>query len=506
MSPDDPADLSKDPPPVPLHGVLVRAKNGDVIRYDSSGVVLRLADRVIEDIAMRLEGRFSARAGAGVGPTSSEAGDLPQALEDIDAWNIRADGTGDIRFTARLPGRQGLRDYRMDATGRHIVADTQGAVQAILGIGGPRAALANAREADYPFHILAPADDIGAVGVAGIERAARIDMLSPLREMTHEALVAEAFLGWQMEKHAPLPLFVVRTETDSSANAAELAGGQALGNLLIAAENVKHAAARLGKPARIRAVCLDFGLEDLGGSARQYRDAMLALMARVEEEFAVLGFDRPLFVARFDAGRPGLVSDAVVEGQWELMWNHGDHRLLGSAPGYMFGMDDYDRPTETARRHMAEMTAAAIAAEAAGTRHDDPLTRGWRCPILHLAEWEGESPVLRVVIRAQGDLTLIPSDEAGFVHPVGFRLEGPDVPRIERIAIAPDDPQSLLLHLDRRPEGVGLHLCYGYGTPDPDVARCAIRDGWSLLASDGWVLGRWAMPARLPVHDGAIAG
>lgn len=500
MPSDDPAP---NPPPAAMHGVLVRAKNGDVIRYDGSGIVLRLADRVIEDIAMRLGDRQPIAPGGKPAPAPVDA-ELPRALEDIDAWNIRAEADG-LRFTARLPGRQGLRDYRMDATGQHIVAQTQGPVQAILGIGGPRAALATTREAGYPFHILAPADDIGGVGVAGIERATRVDRLSRLREMTHEALVAETFLDWQMDKHGPLPLFVVRTETDSSASAAELATGAALTNLVIAAINVKHAAAHLGKAPRIRAVCLDFGLEDLGGSALQYRDAMLALMTRIERELAALGFDRPLFVARFDAGRPGLATDAVVEGQWELMWNHGDHRLLGSAPGYMFDTDDHDRPTEAARHHMAEMTAAAIAAAAASNDHVDPLTRGWRCPILHLAEWEAGRPVLRVVLRALEDLVLVPGAEQGFDHPVGFRLEGPEAPRIERVEIAPDDPQAVLLHLDRRPEAAdGLHLHYGHGLPDPGAPQCAIRDGWSLRAADGRILHRWAMPARLAVHEGAV--
>ena len=47
-SPETPSE------PQPGHGVLVRARNGDVIRYDSTGLVLRLSDRVIADIAMRL--------------------------------------------------------------------------------------------------------------------------------------------------------------------------------------------------------------------------------------------------------------------------------------------------------------------------------------------------------------------------------------------------------------------------------------------------------------------
>ncbi len=35
-------------------GVIIRAENGDVIRYDETGLVLRLSDKVIADIAARL--------------------------------------------------------------------------------------------------------------------------------------------------------------------------------------------------------------------------------------------------------------------------------------------------------------------------------------------------------------------------------------------------------------------------------------------------------------------
>ena len=43
-----------DAKPAPT-GVILRAENGDVIGYDQSGLVLRLADRVIADIAARLD-------------------------------------------------------------------------------------------------------------------------------------------------------------------------------------------------------------------------------------------------------------------------------------------------------------------------------------------------------------------------------------------------------------------------------------------------------------------
>ncbi|MFZ0097202.1 MAG: hypothetical protein WAK98_01855, partial [Gemmobacter sp.] len=272
-------DKREETPVVPAvragHGVLVRARNGDVIAYDSTGLVMRLADKVIDDIALRLRDRLpvGARPSPGGDAPAAAEGDLESLealLDGFDVWNIRAEGEW-LRFSGRLPGRQGARDFRRNRAGGAILADAPGALTGILGLGGPRAALASPGGAGYPFHILAPADDIGAVGHAGIERAARVDLLAALREMTHEALMAEACLDWQMDKHGSLPLFVTRVETDSSTSAAALADGVALENLLLAAANLKQAAARLGKPARIFAVTLDFALEALDGTATDYR-------------------------------------------------------------------------------------------------------------------------------------------------------------------------------------------------------------------------------------------
>jgi hypothetical protein len=52
---------------------------------------------------------------------------------------------------------------------------------------------------------------------------------------------------------------------------------------------------------------------------------------------------------RIEGGLPAVAPDHVLTGQWELAWNHGDHRLIQSAPSYMFARDDTDRPTDEAR-------------------------------------------------------------------------------------------------------------------------------------------------------------
>ncbi|AHM04408.1 hypothetical protein roselon_02057 [Roseibacterium elongatum DSM 19469] len=411
----------------------------------------------------------------------------------MDAWDIRQQRAW-LRFSARLPGEQGVRGFRKPVSGGDILADSPGAVLGILGIGGPRAALANPRRAAFPPHIVAPADDIGAVGHAGFEMAVKTDRLEHLREMTHEALAAETMLFWQLEKFEPLPLLVTRVETDGSATAADLARGRAAENLLIAAENLRDAARSMGRKPRLLAICLDYALEDTSPDATAYRDGMLALMDRLEEGLWALGYDKPLFVARFEPGLPEVAPAAALEGQWELAWNHGDHKFIHSAPAYMFALDAFDRPTEEARVQMAEMTAAAIAAGP-----------DWRCPTLFLAEHEPGTPeVIRVIAQAQGDLVIDPDDLLGAGGTAGFHLSGDTTgARITKVEIAPDDAQAILVHCDRTPEGRDLGLAYACGAEAHGGRNTGgLRDTWWLDSRTDTRLFRWALPARLPVRKG----
>ena len=170
---------------VPSEGVIIRAENGDVIRYDETGLVLRLSDRVIRDIAERLELKPEAAA--------SEALLLPDLPEDIDLWAPRREGEW-VVFQANLPGADGPRGYRRHVSGGAILAEARGPVLAILGIGGARAGLGSPGPARFRWHVLGPADDIGAVGQGGLGEAALTDALEPLRELTVEALVADELL------------------------------------------------------------------------------------------------------------------------------------------------------------------------------------------------------------------------------------------------------------------------------------------------------------------------
>jgi hypothetical protein len=475
-------------------GVLVRAANGDVIRYDASGLVMRLSDKVIADIADRLDQVKIGASGEtpGLGETNAE-----EALEEFDVWDVRRAGDW-LHFSARLPGRQGVRRFRRHVEGGDIIADAPGPFYGLLGIGGARATQAYEGPSDFPQHILAPADDIGAVGHAGIDYAAETDRLEHLRELTHEALVAETFLSWQMEKYAPLPLFLTRVETDGSATATELSEGRAVDNLLTAAGNLQRAAGLMGKTPRILAVTLSFSLEDVSSTATEYRDGMLDLMRKVEDGFAGLGIDRPVFVTRFESGTAELTQASVIEGQWELGWNAGDHRLLFSAPSYMFAHDDQDRPTPDALREMAEMTAAALA---------EPDT--WRCPTFHLAEVSDarERRVIRVVAQSMSDLVLDLKDPMGAGAQAGFALHGAaNGARIVSVEMDPADPGTLLLTLDQPLEGDNPMLSHAWGAvPRPSAYAAntgAVRDDWSLQSATGRTLHRWALPCLIPVRAG----
>ncbi len=449
-------------------GVILRARNGDVIRYDRSGLVMRLSDKVVSDLAMRLPDR-----GTAVAPV--QAAEVP---DGVDGWDATRSGDW-IRFTARLPGAQGVRGFRRHVDGGDIVAEGAGPLLGILGVGGARAALATRQSAEFPQHILAPADDIGAVGHAGVEAATRSDRLEHLREMTHEALCAQTILHWRMADFGPLPVFMTRVETDGSVTAADLATGRAVDNLLIAAETLRAAADLIGTRARVLAVTLDFALEDRSDDAAAYRDGMLAVMEAISAGLWALGFDHPLYVSRFASAVPDVAPQAALDGQWELCWSHGDHRLIYSAPAYMFALDGYDRPTGDARTQQAEMTASAIAAGVA-----------WKCPTLHLAELEGTT--IRVAARAMGPLTLDDACPFGAGH--GFALTGcENTPRIKDVSIAADDPQTVLITLDKAPKGSGVRLSYDTG---------ALRDDWALHSTTGVTLHRWALPAHLPVTGG----
>jgi hypothetical protein len=462
-------------------GVLIRADNGDVVTFDETGLTLRLSETVLQDLRDRLW----------------PAADPMAVLGDIDAWDLHRDGAW-YRFSAELDGR-GPRGYQRRVEGGDILAAAPGPLYGLLAIGGARRAGFNDAGPAFPFHVLAPGDDIGAVGLEGTASAAPCETLQQVAYATRETLLADTLLAWRRAAHRALPLFLARAETDGAGRIGDLAEGAAFENLLAAADSLCSAAKSLGKPPQALAVGLDYGLEDVGSDAAELVAGLRALMARVEREFNRRGLHKPVFLATFEAGSREIGSHPILRAHWQLAWQHGAHDLVFSAPSYMFELARFGRPTEAARIRMAEMDAHALSARLA--RQD------WLCPLFLLAEYEDRR--IRVTARALDDLVIDTTDPFGAGPACGFRLAAPEPVTIESVALAGDDPQALILTCDRAP-GPGAELLYACdGPPSADEGpanRGAIRDLWQAESrSGGQPLHRWAYPAALPLHPGGGA-
>ena len=436
--------------------------------------------------------------------TAASAADV-HSLGDVDAWHLRRRGEW-LVFQARLDGAQGIRDFcrLVDPGGMeaeaHIIADTPGPLFGILSIGGARGAHALPERPAFPYHILAPGDDIGAVGMAGTGPADSVSHLHHLREVTRDAVLAEALLRERWDNHRALPLYMVRAETDASASVAALAEGMALANLLRAAESLAAAAERLGKVARILCLRIDYSLEDVISSSNAYRDGLLTLLDKLTEGLAARGFRKPVFLASFDCGTPDVSEGPALQAQSELVWNHAQHDLVFAAPGYCFAQNGYGRPTARAMRQMTEMERLALNAV-----YDE---QEWFCPMLLLAEREGDK-VIRVRARAMADLVIDPADPFDAGPACGFAVEDDRGPaHILSVAVDVADPQDILLTLDRA-IGPGGRLRYAIGAPprvpgaraaEYPAARGALREVQPVSSLDGEALYRWALPCLLEIH------
>ena len=472
-------------------GVLLRAKNGDVIGFDETGLRLNLSDSVIADIHRRLP------AGGQTLPVDAAV------LGDVDAWNLREQGEWYV-FDANLPGAQGTRQFRRkitaapDASAPDIIADTSGAVFGVLAIGGTRRAVTADETLSFPYHVVTTGDDLGPAGAAGTETLAPSDLMQRLTEQTRDSLIADEILRRRHAEHRALPLLYARTETDSSASISALIDGAAFTSFHQTVANLCAAARALGKPAKVLSVGLDFTLEDVLSTGPEWCAAMHALMRRITDIFADHGLRKPLFTAVFDAGTRDVSDSDVLRAQWDLAWNKGGHDHVYAAPGYMFALDEFGRPTDIARLQMAEMEACAIEAR----NSDQP----WNCPVLLLAEREPDNPsVIRCRGEGMGPFVLDAADPLNAGRACGFRLEGDSAgAKITSVQLDAKDRNDLLITCDKPPTGEGLTLCYAIGAAPSDdgmpANRGALRDGFCYASRTGEMLHRWALPAALPVH------
>lgn len=471
-----PPDTPPSPRLAPETGVLIRAENGDVVTFDATGLTLRLSDSVVAELRERL------------GLARLDAADH---LGDVDAWDLRRDGDW-LHFTAQLDAEGPARAYQRLAAGGDVIAAAPGPLYGLLSIGGARRAGFTDGPARFCHNVLAPGDDIGAVGAEGTAALAASSHVQHIPHRSRDALIADTLLGWRRAARRGLPLFFVRAETDGSASLEALASGLAYRNFLAALDSLVAAASTIGKRAQVLSVGLDFSLEDQTASAGTYAAGIRALMGQIERDMARRGLHRPHFLMTFEAGTHSVSSHAAMLGQWELVWSHGAFSLAFPAPGYMFEQTRFGRPTDAARQRMAEMDAHALVA--LSNRQE------WLCPLFLLAEYQGHE--VRVTARAMTGLVIDPAltnDPA-----CGFSLSGTGV-RVTSARIAEDDPQALILTCDGAPLGCNLRYAYG-ADPSGDAFpanRGAIRDTWMGESLMGGPLHRWALPAVLPVQRGA---
>jgi hypothetical protein len=468
--------------PIPPEGVIIRAENGDVIRYDETGLVLRLSDKVIADIAARLELKPQA--------VTAEAQPLPDLPNDIDLWAPRREGDW-VVFQANLPGAEGPRGYRRHVSGGAVIAEARGSVLAVMGIGGARAGLGSPGPARFRWHVMGPADDIGAVGQGGEGEAVATDALEPLRELTVEALIADELLARRRAEHRSLPLMFVRAESDMAATAHELGTGVAVANLDRGFANLVAASARLGVGAQVLAVVLDYTLEDLTGDPLAYRDGMIALMERITRGMAKQGLARPVFLAAFDCGTQTVTRGPGLEGQWELSWNHGDHRLVFAAPSYAFRIDDTGRLTDEGRAEKAVLMTEALLAIHGGGK--------WLCPTIQLAERAGRD--IRLICEAQDGLVIDRDDPFAAGKLAGFALEGvTNGAKITGVEVDKADAKAVVLTCSKQPEGE-VYVTYAHAAAPREGPYPANRGALRGDFGDG-AIRRWALPARLKLTGG----
>lgn len=417
--------------------------------------------------------------------------DPADLLGDIDAWNLRDEG-GWLRFDARFG--DGVRGYMRPLSGGDVIADAPGPLLALLAIGGARRAGFNEGPARFRHNVLAPADHIGGVGLEGTDHAEPVSGLQHLRHRSREALLADRLLAGRHAEGRGLPLYFVRAETDNSASIGALTDGIAFANLVVAVDNLCAAARTLGRPARVLAVGLDFGLEDVvSADAGEIARGIRSLMTRITDELRRRDLAPPVFLAVGEAGTARIADHPAIRAMWELAWCPGPHRLIVTTPSYVARQDRHGRVTEDGRQTLADLDAHALGAVEAG---DD-----WLCPLPLLAEYRGAE--IRVVFRSLSGLVIDPGDPFGAGPAAGFRVTGTDIPvGIASVAVAPDDPCALVLGCDRALTGAAprlLHACaLGPAADDLPANRSAIRDAWG---ADG--LRRWALPADLPLHPAA---
>ncbi len=403
---------STDPTDTPRRGILLAAENGPAIEYDETGLVLHLADKVVEDLARRLGGKVSGAAAETAAETGEEA---PVAtaraaqidlgvLGDIDAWDLQETGTW-YRFMARLPGAEGNRHYLRPREGGGIIAETGGAVQGIFGLGCGRQNTTWPELPRFRHHVvMAKAPSEG-------EPERRVENL---RETSGESALADALLARRHDNYQALPL-IVAGQVQHPAGP-ELDADEALAALDLRLAKWRALAQDLGKPARLLALRVMLGPDQAPEDAESFHKAAIAHLDALTARIPTAELGKLRFLTVIDSGawwqHAAEANRPALDGQHRMILRPGPHHLLVAAPGYMFAQDDLGQPTYAAALARAEMEAYALEADLAG--------ESWTCPLLCLAEREGD--VIRATFKTDGGLLIDPADPFGAGPAAGFGL------------------------------------------------------------------------------------
>ncbi|MFC0341556.1 hypothetical protein [Paracoccus niistensis] len=470
---------------------LIAAENGPVIEADDTGLVLRLSDRVIRDIARRIGLPAAAPDPVPAQPPSAAPERLDAALlGDIDAWDLQREGEW-LHFLAYRPGPQGARRYRRHASGGGIIAETPGPVLGLLSLGAGRRMTTFGGTPDFPHHVVAcHVPDEGEPD----------HLVHGWRNRGADTLLADALLALRHQAHRALPLIValpVLLPPGPLPPADHPSVGAAEDQL----RRLAKLASALEKPARLLAVGIEIGHDQAPTDAAGFHAEALGWLDLIAARIPSRDLGQPRFLMVADCG-PWWAHDpernrAAIEGQHRLFLRPGLHDVTPVAPSYMFAQDDLGQPTPEAMAERAALEAAAL---------DSLLRRQpWTCPLLCLAEREGRT--VRAVFKADRPLVIDPADPFGAGPGAGFALAGTTA-GIAGVEIAPDDPQSVLIHLDGplEPEGgAEPRLDYAVGGPargrgTAHPAACgALRDEWALDRG-GRTLRRWALPGSLVIR------
>lgn len=459
--------------------ILLSAENGPILAADDTGLVLRLSDRVVADLARRLAALRAAEPAPSAPPAPAPAMPLDAAiLGDIDGWDVTRQGDW-LAFTARLPGAEGARRYLRHASGAGVLAQTPGPVQGIFSIAGGRRFNAPSRVPDFPFHIL------GTPAFTDPDEAP--PLFDNLRHCGLDADLAAALLRRRHADFRALPLFACAASPrdDLPAFRAALCRFTAL-------------ATALNKAPSIAAICLEVSPDQIAADqdADIFHRALLSQLDHIAATIAEAGLPPARLLVTLDCGgwwgsdpdRARIASEALCL----LALCPGPHQVTLTGATAALAQDRLGQPLHAAALIQAELESHAVEARAA--RAD------WTAPILCLVERDGPRR-LRALFKSTAPLVIDADDPMGAGPLAGFALTGaPDGTRITEIAIDPQDPRTVLLTLSADlPRDIAARLDYAMpGAPGPDRRlpgwAGALRDDWQGETGTGAPVHRWALP------------